>query len=202
MADRKGADKLERLLQEAIQRAEDAERERQEERQRAEDAERERQDEHSPFNVRSTHQFRDLFEKQPRTGAGTRYIINVSSSAIHHNTGGFPLASYTLTKNSAALLLQKIADETDPSKTQIINFHPGSILTLRPKEYGLTADSANWDHEDLPGSFAVWAASPEAAFLHGRFVWAAWDVEELKSGPLREKLEKDDTFLKVTVKGI
>lgn len=56
--------------------------------------------------------------------------------------------------------------------------------------------------EDLPGSFAVWAASPEAAFLHGRFVWAAWDVEELKSGPLREKLEKDDTFLKVTVKGI
>jgi hypothetical protein len=56
--------------------------------------------------------------------------------------------------------------------------------------------------EDLPGSFAVWAASPEAAFLHGRFVWAAWDVEELKSGPLREKLENDETFLKITVKGV
>ncbi|KAH7269012.1 uncharacterized protein BKA55DRAFT_669051 [Fusarium redolens] len=155
-------------------------------------------------NVRSIHQFRDLFEKQPRTGAGTRYIINVSSSAIHHSTGGLPLASYTLTKNSAALLLQKIADETDPSKTQIINFHPGAILGARGQELGLTPDSANWDHvlEDLPGSFAVWAASPEAAFLHGRFVWAAWDVEELKSGPLREKLENDETFLKVTVKGV
>ncbi|KAI3579760.1 hypothetical protein IWW34DRAFT_421099 [Fusarium oxysporum f. sp. albedinis] len=52
MADRKSANELERLLQEAIQRAEDAERERQDERrraekerQRAEDAERERQDE-------------------------------------------------------------------------------------------------------------------------------------------------------------
>ncbi|KAF4334308.1 hypothetical protein FBEOM_11861 [Fusarium beomiforme] len=52
MADRKSADELERLLQEAIQRAEDAERERQDERrraeeqrQRAEDAERERQEE-------------------------------------------------------------------------------------------------------------------------------------------------------------
>jgi len=56
--------------------------------------------------------------------------------------------------------------------------------------------------EDLPGSFAVWAASPEATFLHGRFVWAAWDVEELKSGPLREKLEKDANFLKVSVNGI
>ena len=56
--------------------------------------------------------------------------------------------------------------------------------------------------EDLPGSFAVWAASPEAAFLHGRFVWAAWDVEDLKSGPLREKLEKDASFLKVSVNGL
>lgn len=56
--------------------------------------------------------------------------------------------------------------------------------------------------EDLPGAFAVWAASPEAAFLHGRFVWTAWDVEELKSGPLREKLEKDRNFLKVSVNGL
>ncbi|KAF5602363.1 peroxisomal short-chain alcohol dehydrogenase [Fusarium pseudocircinatum] len=153
-------------------------------------------------NVRATHQFRDLFEKQPRTGAGTRYIINISTSAIHHESGGIPVAAYTLTKNSAALLLQKIADETDPSKTQIINFHPGAILSLSPREYGLTEDSADWDHEDLPGSFAVWAASPEAAFLHGRFVWATWDVEELKSGLLHEKLGNDDSLLKVTVKGL
>jgi len=27
----------------------------------------------------------------------------------------------------------------------------------------------------------VWLASPEAAFLKGKFVWANWDVEELKS---------------------
>ncbi|KAG5756711.1 hypothetical protein H9Q70_000689 [Fusarium xylarioides] len=45
MADRKSAGELERLLQEAIQRAEDAERKRQQERQRADDAERERQEE-------------------------------------------------------------------------------------------------------------------------------------------------------------
>ncbi|KAM0083917.1 hypothetical protein ACKRZS_003862 [Fusarium odoratissimum] len=131
-----------------------------------------------------------------------RYIINISSSARHHYTAGVDAGVYTLTKNSAALLLQKIADETDPSKTQIINFHPGSILGIRIRELGLAADSASWDHEDLPGSFAVWASSPEAAFLHGRFVWAACDVEELKSEPLREKLEKDETFLKVTVEGL
>ncbi|EXL93393.1 hypothetical protein NOF04DRAFT_13687 [Fusarium oxysporum II5] len=153
-------------------------------------------------NVRSIHQFHNLFEKQPRIGARTRYIINISSSARHHYTAGVDAGVYTLTKNSAALLLQKIADETDPSKTQIINFHPGSILGIRIRELGLAADSASWDHEDLPGSFAVWASFPEAAFLHGRFAWAACDVEELKSEPLREKLEKDETFLKVTVEGL
>ena len=27
----------------------------------------------------------------------------------------------------------------------------------------------------------VWLASPEAAFLKGKLVWANWDVDELKS---------------------
>jgi hypothetical protein len=27
----------------------------------------------------------------------------------------------------------------------------------------------------------VWAASKEAKFLNGRFVWANWDVDELKA---------------------
>jgi hypothetical protein len=31
----------------------------------------------------------------------------------------------------------------------------------------------------LPASFNLWLASPEAAFLKGRFVWANWDVNEL-----------------------
>ncbi|KAM5526393.1 short-chain dehydrogenase [Fusarium oxysporum f. sp. phaseoli] len=99
-----------------------------------------------------------------------RYIINLSSPAIHYNTGSYPLGCGTLTKNSAALLLQKAADESDLSKTQIISFHPSAILSLVGKGAGLTADSADWDHEDLPGSFDVWAASLEAAFLRSRFV--------------------------------
>jgi hypothetical protein len=33
----------------------------------------------------------------------------------------------------------------------------------------------------LAGSFSVWLASPEARFLRNKFLWANWDVEELKS---------------------
>ncbi len=55
---------------------------------------------------------------------------------------------------------------------------------------------------DLPGHFAVWAASPEARFLHGRFVWTEWDVDELKSGEPRKKIDEDPSYLKVGVKGL
>jgi len=53
----------------------------------------------------------------------------------------------------------------------------------------------------MPGHFAVWAASAEASFLHGRFVWARWDVDELRSGELRERIDKDPYFLKIGVIG-
>lgn len=33
----------------------------------------------------------------------------------------------------------------------------------------------------LPAQFFVWATSPEGAFLRGKWVWANWDVEELKA---------------------
>lgn len=62
--------------------------------------------------------------------------------------------------------------------------------------------SSNDFLEDLPGQFAVWAASEEAKFLHGRFVWAKWDVTELREGPLREKIDTDPEFLQVSVKGM
>lgn len=45
----------------------------------------------------------------------------------------------------------------------------------------------------MPGDFSVWLASPEAAFLNGRYLWAAWDVDDLIA--LKEKLAGDPTFL-------
>ncbi|PNP59072.1 hypothetical protein THARTR1_01320 [Trichoderma harzianum] len=36
------------------------------------------------------------------------------------------------------------------------------------------------DDVSLPADFLVWVASSEAAFLHGKLVFAAWDVKELK----------------------
>lgn len=58
------------------------------------------------------------------------------------------------------------------------------------------------DAESLPGHFAVWAASDQASFLHGRFVWASWDVNELQSGQARQRIDNDAAYLRLGVHGL
>ncbi|KAF4450421.1 hypothetical protein F53441_6420 [Fusarium austroafricanum] len=153
-------------------------------------------------NTRSLHQLCDRVHEQGTKEERKHYIVNVSTGAIHDFGSPRDLSSYSLTKASGTLLLQKLADEKDSSRSQIISFHPGAVFTDQVREKGLTETSMNWDDASLPGAFAVWCASPEASFLHGRFVWAAWDVDELKTGVLRERIEKDGNFLRIGVHGL
>jgi hypothetical protein len=64
------------------------------------------------------------------------------------------------------------------------------------------ADRLTTRSADLPGHFAVWAASEQAEFLHGRFVWSAWDVDELATGEIRQRIADDPNYLKVGVIGL
>jgi hypothetical protein len=57
--------------------------------------------------------------------------------------------------------------------------------------------------ENLPGQFAVWCVSQEARFLHGRFVPVWWDVDELKTGEVRERIESGEYhFLRIGIVGV
>lgn len=87
---------------------------------------------------------------------------------------------------------------TIPDGTKVCHYHLYPEYT-RGHYYFLISDG---NLEDLPGQFAVWAASEEAKFLHGRFVWAKWDVNELREGKLREMIDNEPEFLQVTVKGL
>lgn len=49
----------------------------------------------------------------------------------------------------------------------------------------------------LSGDFAVWLASPEAVFLNGRYVWAAWDVDEMIA--MKEKVAGDASLLTMSL---
>lgn len=49
----------------------------------------------------------------------------------------------------------------------------------------------------LSGDFAVWLASPEAEFLNGRYVWAAWDVDEMIA--MKDKVASDPGLLTMSL---
>lgn len=53
--------------------------------------------------------------------------------------------------------------------------------------------------EKLPAHFYVWLASTETRFLKGKYVWANWDVEELKARA--EKIESSN-LLTVGLRGV
>ncbi|KAI1744080.1 putative short-chain dehydrogenase [Xylaria scruposa] len=155
------------------------------------------------MNVRAQMQMAERLYKQEGKGASdTKYLVHVSTAAIHD----FSLAShhlgYGLTKNAGQLTLQLIAQDTSPDKMQIIGYHPGAIFSEAARGMGWKEDDIAWDNVNLPGDYAVWAASPEAKFLHGRFTWAAWDVNQLKTGELRKRIDGEPAFLKIGINGL
>lgn len=95
-----------------------------------------------------------------------------------------------------------IADGVSAGDMQVVMMHPGMIYTSPVEKLGIPEHGVfDFDSAELPGAFAVWAASPEAKWLHGRYVYAAWDVEELKKD-VAERLLVDRDFLTVSVKGL
>ncbi|KAI1288277.1 hypothetical protein F5Y03DRAFT_94215 [Xylaria venustula] len=154
-------------------------------------------------NVGSNFQFIEHFYHQKNREPLTKLnVVNVSTFSIHNFEINQATPSYGLSKNAAALTLQLLAMEVPVSDMQIVSFHPGFILTNSAKQMGYTDPNLPWDHDDLPGHHAVWAASDEAAFLHGRYTYTEWDVTELQSGKIREKIDNDPRFLRLEMGGL
>ncbi|KAL8367201.1 hypothetical protein RB599_010279 [Gaeumannomyces hyphopodioides] len=162
-------------------------------------------------NVRGPLHMAEKFQKQ-KAPAGKqnapKSLVNVSTAAIHMfdksvSTFSVSVPSYGLSKNAGTLALQLVAADVEPAQLQVVSFHPGTVHTeVFQRDIGVGPRDLPFDDAELSGSFAVWAASPEARFLHGRFVWASWDVEELATGPVRKRMEEDHDFLRVGVVGL
>jgi NADP-dependent 3-hydroxy acid dehydrogenase YdfG len=125
-----------------------------------------------------------------------KVVLNVSTAATNQVIPN--LASYGASKLAFLYMCMHLQNELHGKNVRIMNFHPGAIFTTAAKNVGMTAESIAWDKPDLPGNFAVWLASKEAAFLAGRLVYATWDVEELKSRA-GEIVDKD--LLKIGLRG-
>ncbi|KAK9243137.1 hypothetical protein V1506DRAFT_405714 [Lipomyces tetrasporus] len=153
-------------------------------------------------NAKSPLYFTEKFYSQP--GEKQKFLVNVSTQAIHMtaHSGVAPRPAYTLTKMAGTLLFQLIAQNVPPEKMQVISFHPGLIYTDGWKSMGVPLTPEQFDNDELCGAFAVWATTKEAEFLHGRFVWAAWDVEELSTGEVRKRIDEDPYYLRASIVGL
>ncbi|KAH7014436.1 uncharacterized protein B0I36DRAFT_389332 [Microdochium trichocladiopsis] len=153
-------------------------------------------------NVRMPLLWVEKLYNQPGGADRQKSSIYVTTKDIARwgDTEGMP--GYQLSKSAGTCAMQQVARDVPVAELQMVSMHPGVIFTEACEAAGYTRDTLPWAHDDLPGHFAVWAASPEAEFLHGRYVWVNWDVEDLQKGEIRDKLDADPWYLKVGIKGL
>jgi len=123
-------------------------------------------------------------------------VLNVSSMAAHMR---FPLigwSGYNSSKTAGARLFENFRFEHPD--VRFINIHPGNIESDGFTKSGASAPPGGMTDGKLAGQFFAWAATDEAEFLTGRFVWAEWDIDELKAKK-DEILDKD--LLLITIDG-
>ncbi|KAF2500620.1 NAD(P)-binding protein [Lophium mytilinum] len=152
-------------------------------------------------NVKGPLQFAERFYKQD--DKSQKFLLNVTTGAIHMLQNFIVIArpGYSLTKASGTLAIQLLANTIPEDKMQIINYHPGMIYGDSWAVGGITEDMLPFDDVNLAGAFAVWAASKEAAFLHGRYVMTSWDVNELAQND-GATLKEDADYLRIGMIGL
>ncbi|KAF2786538.1 NAD(P)-binding protein [Melanomma pulvis-pyrius CBS 109.77] len=119
-------------------------------------------------------------------------ILNISSGIAHIN----PIPGFWA-YSSLKLAIVKMFDflQAEHPDLGVFNIQPGVVET----ELSHVSSFQGQDDVALPAHFNVWIASPEAEFLKGKFVWANWDVDELKA--LAEEV-RESMLLRIYLNGV
>ena len=122
-------------------------------------------------------------------------VIGVSTNAYEFPSSfldGF--SAYVTSKLAQGRLMQMLAAENPDVFIGVM--HPGIIETEMMVNSGVSGVPI--DSILLPAHFIVWMASKEARFIHGKFVYANWDIDELKAKS--EKVQSSDD-LTISLRG-
>ncbi|KAK3387445.1 hypothetical protein B0H63DRAFT_493701 [Podospora didyma] len=104
-------------------------------------------------------------------------VAEVSSVINFPEIPGY--SSYLLSK----LAQHKVFNYPD---LHVVSLHLGAMKTAMIDKLPEEPPTA------LPANFIVWATSPEGKFLRGKYVWANWDVTELKA--MAKEIESTGEF--------
>jgi len=126
-----------------------------------------------------------------RADKATVVAINTGVATIYYLA---PLPAYVASKAAAARLFDQLAAENPD--VRVFNLHPGLIKTAMGDKSGIVGSFAE---PALPAATAVYLSSPDAEFLRGRFLWASWDVTELKA--MQAEIEKTPMWAQMGLVG-
>lgn len=159
-------------------------------------------------NVKFVHLFAKHFLSKRRPNA--TYIGTNAGACIFPAAHVPKLSAYTASKLAMAKLEEYLAEENPDLR--VFTVHPGVVVTdmFRKATSSMKTGSGSGDNQlpvgnmldepELPANFMLWLACPEADFLKsGRYLWANWDVEELKAR--REEIEADPSLFRITIGG-
>ncbi|KIY04110.1 uncharacterized protein Z520_00802 [Fonsecaea multimorphosa CBS 102226] len=145
------------------------------------------------FETNLMGSFNALQSFTPLAAPGAK-LLNIGSAISHWS----PLPevpgvwSYAAAKAAALKMVEYYASENP--NIHVVSIHPGIVGTEINPNIPVGPDTV-----ELPAHFLVWIASDEAAFLRNKFVWANWDVEELKA---RAEEIQTSSLLRVSLNGI
>ncbi|RWA14291.1 hypothetical protein EKO27_g800 [Xylaria grammica] len=84
-----------------------------------------------------------------------------------------PMSAYAISKLALVKLMEYFGAENPGLR--VVTVHPGIVPNTEGGQKMVEQSGIVWTGDD------IWAASDEAKFLKNKFVWANWDVDELKA---------------------
>ncbi|KAK8018990.1 hypothetical protein PG991_008180 [Apiospora marii] len=114
----------------------------------------------------------------PKAAPGASVLALIGGSLVFPTSMLVGLSGYLVSKLALAKTIEFMSHENPDVSFYAV--HPGMVDTDVFRRSGATPDMLAMDSPKLFAGFSLWVTLPEAKFLNGRFVWANWDIEELK----------------------
>lgn len=122
-----------------------------------------------------THTYLRQRAQEKPSSPGT--VFALSTPAVHWGTALPGFSSYSASKAGQLRLMEMLGAEAG-GEARFVTVNPGAVDTEMNIKSGLRGKIRLTDAE-LVADWLVWATR-NADWLHGRFLWAGWDVEELE----------------------
>ncbi|KAI2784723.1 putative short-chain dehydrogenase [Daldinia loculata] len=113
--------------------------------------------------------------------AGAVVVYLGTAGAVFPADGALPMSGYAASKLAGVKVMEYFGAENPGLR--VVSVHPGVVTETEGGRKMVEESGLEWPGDDinLPAHFLVWVASEEAGFLKNKFVFAGWDVDELKA---------------------